>query len=286
MWSIFAFLAVLQSVSCMRNADETEWNRYGYLVKVLSQSPTNESQVIGCTGTLITPSLVLTSSKCIAADEGEVGNAIVIFARGQSHRKRAVGTIKRDDNIAILEINRIKDEMCPPPPAPVRISRLPVNVSLNSVPWNSIDLDTLPEKKCRINGFETKNVTNFSTDHITMQTDVQLMREGDAFIVEVAENTPICWDDIGLPLECMLDDVTWTQVGFLESVTRAVNEDEPDEAIPVTCESITKFTFWIFNTDDLPKLLEEYSMDVLASASRCFHRYKTFRALTSGLENN
>ncbi|VDL86536.1 unnamed protein product [Nippostrongylus brasiliensis] len=57
-------------------------------------------------------------------------------------------------------------------------------------------------------------------------------------------------------------------LSFFESVTRAVNEDEPDEAIPVTCERLTKFTFCIFNTDDLPKLLEEYSMDVVASSSQ------------------
>ncbi|VDL70374.1 unnamed protein product [Nippostrongylus brasiliensis] len=200
MWSIFAFLAVLQSVSCMRNADETEWNS---------------------------------------------GNAIVIFARGQSHRKRAVGTIKRDDNIAILEINRIKDE--------VKYQRLAKKLFRRCA---LLLLHQLGSAGCR---------SMFS------------MYKTGGYLLQ---------DDIGLPLECMLDDVTWTQVGFLESVTRAVNEDEPDEAIPVTCESITKFTFWIFNTDDLPKLLEEYSMDVLASASRCFHRYKTFRALTSGLENN
>ncbi|VDO82794.1 unnamed protein product [Heligmosomoides polygyrus] len=222
MWTVLAVLFVLQSVHCMRDAEETEWNRYGYLVKVLSQSPTNESRVIGCTGTLITPSLVLTSSKCIAADEGEVGNAIVIFAKGTSHRKRAVGAIKHDDSVALLEIIPIRDEMCPPPPAPVRLSRLPVNVTLNAIPWNPVDLDGLPEKKCRINGFETKNVTNFSTDHVTMQAEVQLVKAGDAILVEVAEGTPICWDDIGLPLECMLDDETWTQVGFLESVVKEV----------------------------------------------------------------
>lgn len=270
MWTVLAVLFVLQSVHCMRDAEETEWNRYGYLVKVLSQSPTNESRVIGCTGTLITPSLVLTSSKCIAADEGEVGNAIVIFAKGTSHRKRAVGAIKHDDSVALLEIIPIRDEMCPPPPAPVRLSRLPVNVTLNAIPWNPVDLDGLPEKKCRINGFETKNVTNFSTDHVTMQAEVQLVKAGDAILVEVAEGTPICWDDIGLPLECMLDDETWTQVGFLESVVKEISEEETEEPTTPTCANITSFFFWMFNGEELPRLLEGHALSVLTAAQKCF----------------
>ncbi|PIO66462.1 hypothetical protein TELCIR_11824 [Teladorsagia circumcincta] len=160
MWSVLASLFVLQAVHCMKDAEETEWNRYGYLVKVLSQSPVNESQVIGCTGSLITPSLILTSSKCIATDDdGETGNTMVIYSKGTTYRKRAVSSITQIDRIAVLEIIAIKDKMCPPPPAPARLSKLSMNVTLTSIPWQPVDLEVLPEKKCRINGFKTTDGT-------------------------------------------------------------------------------------------------------------------------------
>ncbi|XGW35056.1 hypothetical protein V3C99_018804 [Haemonchus contortus] len=282
-----AFLFVLQSVHCMKDAEETEWNRYGYLVKVLSQSPVNESHVIGCTGTLIAPSLILTSSKCIATDEdGETGNTIVIFSKGTSYRKRAVSSITQEDRIAILEIIPIRDEMCPPPPAPVRLSKLSVNVSLTSVPWQPIDIEVLPEKTCRLNGFKTTDVADFSSEHETMQAEVQVVRDDGGIVVEVQEGTPICWDDIGLPLECMLDDETWTQVGFLESVSRTVEdeedvgeeieEEEEEEKEEVekkpshTCDNISNLRFLIFDSDELAKLLDEHAIDVVLATKKCF----------------
>lgn len=66
--------------------------------------------------------------------------------------------------------------MCPPPPAPVRLSRLPVNVTLNAIPWNPVDLDGLPEKKCRINGFETKNGIRFLSLRINVKCTVCILQ--------------------------------------------------------------------------------------------------------------
>ncbi|KAK6045224.1 hypothetical protein COOONC_17271 [Cooperia oncophora] len=258
MWFVLAFLFVLQSVYCMRDAEETEWNRYGYLVKVLSQSPVNESRVIGCTGTLITPSLILTSSKCIATDEdGEAGNtAMSIYSeKDQRNRKRAVSSITQIDRIAVLEIIAIRDKMCPPPPAPARLSKLSMNVTLTSIPWQPVDLEVLPEKKCRINGFKTTeaqskrtpvhSVSDFSTEHETMQAEVQVVKDDGGIVVE---------DDIGLPLECMLDGETWTQVGFLESVTKV------------------NLRFLMFDSNELAKMLDEHAIDVLLAAKKCFSR--------------
>ncbi|KHJ99355.1 hypothetical protein OESDEN_00644 [Oesophagostomum dentatum] len=151
MWDFLAFLLVLHLATCMRDSEKTEWNRYGYLVKVLTET-SDGTQVLGCTGTLITPSLVLTSSKCM---ENEDGNSVIIYAKGSRYRKRMAASVTISGDFAVLEIPPVKDEMCPSAPAPVRLSRLPVNVSLTSAPWENIKLNDVVERKCRITGFET-----------------------------------------------------------------------------------------------------------------------------------
>ncbi|KAK6052178.1 hypothetical protein COOONC_10317 [Cooperia oncophora] len=129
-----------------------------------------------------------------------------------------------------------------------------MNVTLTSIPWQPVDLEVLPEKKCRINGFKTTDVSDFSTEHETMQAEVQVVKDDGGIVVEVQEGTPICWDDIGLPLECMLDGETWTQVGFLESVTKV------------------NLRFLMFDSNELAKMLDEHAIDVLLAAKKCFSR--------------
>ncbi|EYC06434.1 hypothetical protein Y032_0076g1061 [Ancylostoma ceylanicum] len=266
MWLSIGILFLLRLATCMKDVEETEWNRSGYLVKILSESVTNEG-VRACTGTLITPSLVLTSSKCIDTEES---NAIVIYAKGPNHRKRAVGSISMSGDFALLEIHPIKDEMCPRPPAPVRLSRLPINIKLTAAPWQRVNLEDLSEQKCRITGFETTSVGNYSSVHNTMQTPVQAVRDGDTVVVDVSSGSPVCWDDIGLPLECMLDNKGWTQVGLLHSVMRAADDEVEDE--PSDCNDITALIFAVFHDDTLPTLLEDHTVQLITSSKQCFSR--------------
>ncbi|ETN77380.1 hypothetical protein NECAME_11093 [Necator americanus] len=252
MWLYIGLLSALQWAACMMDAEKTEWNRFGYLVKVLSEDP-SEPRVIGCTGTLITPSLVLTASKCIASDKA---NSIVIYAKGPYHRKRAVGSIIKDGVLAVLEIHPIKDEMCPRPPAPRRLSRLPIKLSLTNAPWERINLSDLSEADCRITGFETVNgktqltlvsVANFSSIHATMRTPVHVLKDGDTLVVDVSSGSPVCWDDLGLPLECLLDKRGWTQVGLLHSVTRVI--DDPNNFTLSECDNAAVYILYILFSD-------------------------------------
>ncbi|VDN35360.1 unnamed protein product [Cylicostephanus goldi] len=64
MWLSVSILCLLHLATCMRDVEEIEWNRSAYLVKTLAETQDGD-RVLGCTGTLITPSLVLTSSKCV-----------------------------------------------------------------------------------------------------------------------------------------------------------------------------------------------------------------------------
>ncbi|VDM54929.1 unnamed protein product [Angiostrongylus costaricensis] len=249
----------------MRDVTEVEWNRYGYLVKVLHEAK-DMSKVLGCTGTIVSPSLVLTSAKCFG-DEAD-GNSLVIYSKGTSYRKRMVSSVVMAGDFAILEFHRIRDEMCPSAPAPVRLSRLPIEITLTSSPWKSINLDKLPKKKCRITGFETSNVTNFSSVHKTLQTDVQVVIDDDVVTVDVAGDSPVCWDDIGVPLECMLDNKSWTQVGLLQSVTRIVEDEENPSTSE--CGDITSLVFTIFSDETIAKSLEDHTVDVLSWSKKCF----------------
>ncbi|KAJ1364892.1 hypothetical protein KIN20_025080 [Parelaphostrongylus tenuis] len=173
-------------------------------------------------------------------------------------------------DFAILKFHQIRDEMCPSAPIPVRLSRLPIDITLTSSPWKSIKLDELPEKACRITGFETSNVTNFSSVHKTLQADVQLVRDGDMMIVNVAGESPVCWDDIGVPLECMLDNKSWTQVGLLQSVTRVVEDEENPSTSE--CGDIATLVFEIFSDETIAEALEDHAVELLSSSKKCFAR--------------
>ncbi|PIO66461.1 hypothetical protein TELCIR_11823 [Teladorsagia circumcincta] len=114
-----------------------------------------------------------------------------------------------------------------------------------------------------------------------MQAEVQVVRDDNGIVVEVQEGTPICWDDIGLPLECMLDDETWTQVGFLESVTKVVEdeaeldeeeEEEKNETPSHSCDNISNLRFLMFDSYELGKMLDEHAIDVLLATRKCFWR--------------
>ncbi|RCN45796.1 hypothetical protein ANCCAN_08185 [Ancylostoma caninum] len=266
MWLFIDILLLLRLAACMKDAEETEWNRSGYLVKILSESVTREG-VRACTGTLISPSLVLTSSKCIDSDES---NSIVIYAKGPNYRKRAVGSISMSGDFALLEIHPIKDEMCPRPPAPVRLSRLPINIKLTMAPWQRVNLEDISEQKCRITGFETTSVGNYSSVHNAMQTPVQVVRDGDTVVVDVSSGSPVCWDDIGLPLECMLDNKGWTQLGLLHTVMK--NADDENEDVKSDCKDITALIFALFHDDTLPTLLEDHTVELITSSKKCFSR--------------
>ncbi|KJH47141.1 hypothetical protein DICVIV_06792 [Dictyocaulus viviparus] len=159
--------------------------------------------------------------------------------------------------------------MCPAAPAPVRLSRLPVESTLLTPPWKGVNIEELPEKKCRISGFQTTNVTSFSSMHIPLQTDVQVAIDDGMVVADVSSGgSPVCWDDIGIPLECMLDDKNWTQVGLLQSVTRFV-EDEENPSMS-ECDDITTLMFAIFSDNTLAESLENRAVEVFTWSRKCF----------------
>ncbi|CAJ0609950.1 unnamed protein product [Cylicocyclus nassatus] len=264
MWLSICILCLLHLATCMRDVEEIEWNRSAYLVKTLAEAQDGD-RVLGCTGTLITPSLVLTSSKCVDNTEN---NAVVIYAKGSRYRKRAVASITINGDFALLEFHPIKDELCPRSPAPVRLSRLPLNITLTAAPWEKVNLVDLPEAKCRMTGFETVSVSNFSFIHNVMQTPAQVVRDGDRLIVDVASGSPVCWDDIGLPLECLLPNKGWTQVGLLHSVIR--NVDNRTNSTLTDCDDIRVLVFATFSDDTLPTMLENHAVQMFVTTKRCF----------------
>ena len=58
-----------------------------------------------------------------------------------------------------------------------------------------------------------------------MQIEVKLVNDGDGIMkADVDQGRTACWDDTGLPLECMLSvEGEWTQVGVLHSVAMIVS---------------------------------------------------------------
>uniref|UniRef100_A0A1I7WU23 OB_Dis3 domain-containing protein n=1 Tax=Heterorhabditis bacteriophora TaxID=37862 RepID=A0A1I7WU23_HETBA len=82
--------------------------------------------------------------------------AIVARINGSSGHRRAIRRIEKDGDFAVLSIHPLREEkLCPLKPAPARLSRLPLKVSLTETPWIGVNLDQLSEKTCRITGFTT-----------------------------------------------------------------------------------------------------------------------------------
>ncbi|KHJ75011.1 hypothetical protein OESDEN_25373 [Oesophagostomum dentatum] len=103
-----------------------------------------------------------------------------------------------------------------------------------------------------------------------MQTEVKIIRDVDTLVVDTASGSPVCWDDMGVPLECDLEDKGWTQVGLLHTVMR--NVDNRTNATLTDCNDITALVFSPFSDHTLPELLTRHTVQLLSAAKRCFQR--------------
>ncbi|VDM77013.1 unnamed protein product [Strongylus vulgaris] len=131
-----------------------------------------------------------------------------------------------------------------------------------------LNLNDLTEAKCRMTGFETVSVSNYSFIHNAMQTPAQVIRDRDTLVVDVAAGSPVCWDDIGLPLECLLENTGWTQVGLLHSVMR--NIDNRTNSTLTDCDDIAALIFSPFSDDTLPAMLESHAVQMFIATKQCF----------------
>ncbi|PAV65182.1 hypothetical protein WR25_20038 [Diploscapter pachys] len=239
--SILLLATLLPLVAGIHKGDLIDWHRNGYLAKILVQDMSDNS-TMACTGSLISSTSVLTSSRCF--HEGGRYQAVVIITRSNGEEmNRGALELFTEGDFAIVRIHAVKSvNLCPKRPEPIRVARLPLSNSLSSPAWQPVDIENMQEARCRIIGFESvEEPTDFTRSNKSMQIEVKLINDGDGIMrAGIDDKRTACWDDTGLPLECMLSvEGEWTQVGVLHSVAM-IERTNTDETVKNEDEQMTE----------------------------------------------
>ncbi|VDM95731.1 unnamed protein product [Thelazia callipaeda] len=200
---------ILPGTQAIIGGEDKEWNRFGFLVKIFSREKLSNI-VTSCTGTIISPRLVLTSSQCILnTTTGKRLSEFVInapFMKGS--RILGAEVVKIGETWAIMEIPELKLSMlCPPAPAPRGVAQLNVRPTLLQSSIVSIDPLKLKRKKCWVVGFATTdNATEFVDQNnirlIALKSLDAVKNKPNFLWSPIVANDTACWDDVGAALFC------------------------------------------------------------------------------------
>ncbi|GMR32765.1 hypothetical protein PMAYCL1PPCAC_02960, partial [Pristionchus mayeri] len=202
------------------NGHDDEWNKYAHLVKIVSRS-SNSSAPLLCSGTLISPRLVLTATDCVIHDGKKASEVMVAFVRSFKPALRKRATIAAvNGTLAYLSLVHplTSNEICPEgDPHLAHLSIVPslTRPSITPFDWAKIDATT-----CRMVAYRSlKNVSHFlsssSVATAVMKVDVE---EESLTMRRVDTGVPApCFEDAGAPFECLVGD-EFIQVGLFISL--------------------------------------------------------------------
>ncbi|CAB3399777.1 unnamed protein product [Caenorhabditis bovis] len=261
--------------TCLYNAESVKWHRYPYIVKVLARELKSKNGTT-CTGSLISESAVLTSAKCFPNPEMEYeAMAIIAVPGSRKVMRKAMLEFRIDEDIAVMRIDTIVSRrFCDKPPHPSRISRLNFKPSLTEGSFHLVDPKELAKLRCRIVGFETVDkVDDFHKSNKAQVLELELQYEGKSVMFsEIYSNTTgtACWDDIGAPLECALNEEdVWIQVGIVNSLYGRIEETKTQA--DATCSNVEAMEFIVFNNDALIRSIDIVDkIGVFSAAHKCF----------------
>nr|CAD2190978.1 unnamed protein product [Meloidogyne enterolobii] len=160
---LFFYFQFLNFVNGILAGEEIDWNRNGFVVKVLAREGPN-APTKSCTGSLISASLVLTSGDCVVdRSTKESLNEFVVFVSKPSDKElRSTGKLlerNEQNGWALLRIAPQNiTELCPPSPAPKWVARLNFRPLLTSGPRLEVsqaDLSSGEGAVCFFVGFTT-----------------------------------------------------------------------------------------------------------------------------------
>ncbi|EFO82867.1 hypothetical protein CRE_00062 [Caenorhabditis remanei] len=259
-------------------ADPTRWTRHQYLVKVLTKD-TKTGTISTCTGTLLSPSVVLTSARCFPKDQKNVaGQAVVVKRDSLDLMNKAMLAVRIDGDMALMKIDAIKDEQfCDKDPHPPRVARLNFKPSLTEATYLTVQPKELQDMRCRVLGFKTKDdVEEFATSKELQILELDVRADQDNLMFsEVNANTTgrVCWDDIGAPLECVLndEDIKWTQVGFVHGLYGRETDQDTNSTISFSCSDVQTMQFVVFNDNTFAHAIESVDKSsVFEAQDKCF----------------
>uniref|UniRef100_A0A8R1IYD2 Peptidase S1 domain-containing protein n=1 Tax=Caenorhabditis japonica TaxID=281687 RepID=A0A8R1IYD2_CAEJA len=283
------FRAIILSLACtwtfsMYISDPAKWNRHQYLVKVLTKD-IKIGNISTCTGTLLSPSIVVTSAKCFTENRQNTAAQAIILAKGTKDTiHKAMLAVKIEGDLAVMKIDPVKDDdFCDKEPYPARVSRLNFKPSLTDVVYQSVEPKDIQDSRCRVVGFTTNdNVEKFASSHDVQVLELEVRADTDNLMFsEVNGNSTgrACWDDIGAPLECIIsEDNKWVQVGLVHGIYGRGQEEQETEmgsnsTVPLkaTCADVQTMQFVVFSDNTFAHAIEVAGKtSVFDAQDKCF----------------
>lgn len=271
--------SLLAFVFSMYIADPAKWERHQYLVKVLTKD-TKLKNISTCTGTLLSPSVVLTSSKCFPdTRKNLIAQAIIKKKDSSATMNKAMLAVKIDGDLALMKIDAVnEDHFCDKEPHPPRVARLNFKPSLTDATYRTIVSRDLQDSKCRVIGFETtEDVEDFATSHKVQVLDLDVHADTENLMFsEVNSNSTgrVCWDDIGAPLECVLDveNNKYVQVGIVSGLYgREMDKEDNSTMVVVNCSEVQTMQFVVFSDNTFVHAIENVDKaSVFEAQDKCF----------------
>ncbi|GMT04069.1 hypothetical protein PENTCL1PPCAC_26243, partial [Pristionchus entomophagus] len=204
------------------NGHADRWTKHPHLVKILARS-SSSSPPLACSGTLISPRLVLTASDCVMEAGKIVSEVLVMFTRPTKPPLRKQATLALlNGTLAYLSLaHPMKPEdICPSGIPSGRASLLSIIPSLTHYPVTPFEWDKMDTTTCRMVAFHSAvNVSHFLSSTAVETAVMKGEVEGETIGVK-RRNTAepaACWEDTGAPFECLVGQ-EFIQVGIFTSL--------------------------------------------------------------------
>uniref|UniRef100_A0A915P551 Peptidase S1 domain-containing protein n=1 Tax=Meloidogyne floridensis TaxID=298350 RepID=A0A915P551_9BILA len=279
---LFFYFQFLNFVNGILAGEEIDWNRNGFVVKVLAREGPN-APTKSCTGSLISASLVLTSGDCVVdRSTKESLNEFVVFVSKPSDKElRSTGKLlerNEQNGWALLRIAPQNiTELCPPSPAPKWVARLNFRPLLTSGP-------RLEVSQADLSSGEGAVSEDFLNENRLLRIYLDKLEKPpkddglNQYRSDVYSGFTACYDDTGAPLLCKLSKYQdpALQLGIFQSLTvpggKTAKDDEPNDKSNKTidelnkCKLATQMRFNLFNADEsLAKAIEKYALTEFVS---------------------
>lgn len=289
----FFYFQFLNVVNGILAGEEIDWNRNGFVVKVLAREGPN-SPAKSCTGSLISASLVLTSGHCVVdrSTKENLHQFVVFVSKPSDKELRSTAKLlerNEQNGWALLRIAPQNiTELCPPSPAPKWVARLNFRPLLTAGPRLEVsqaDLSNGEGAVCYFVGFTTtEKAEDFLTENRLLRIYLDKLEKPpkddglNQYRSNIYSGFTACYDDAGAPLLCKLSKYQEPalQLGIFQSLTvpggMAANDYEQNEKGNKTvdqldkCKFATQMRFNLFNADEsLAKAIEKYALTEFVS---------------------
>jgi len=261
----FAFLLLANNATSVLNGDLVEWSKYGHVVKVIARN--NAGFVQACSGSRISPTLLVTSPDCvlIRGSDEQLTEFAITTTMPDSQRRRfnaSILEINREKSWAIMRISGTQNitELCPADPAPKMITRLDLEPKLIGEP-PAIILG----QSCFLVGFESTEDSKCFTQEATSRLDLGTLMgpypQDNNYLITVWDNSTPCYEDVGAALICSTKSHKFVQVGIFRALYVRQKGRMYNDNTTELCEKASKMQFSLLTTDySLAQALKKYAL--------------------------